>query len=207
MIRHCWILGLLLVPLMLKAQAVADPRPAGDAAARARPLANIFQKPPVELFRAAVSKSQTITVYEGIPDPTSERVLHAAENKRKDLLRSEGSAFYPKPINVSPADREKIKSLFQSGSVFSVGENAPCGSFHPDYLVVFTSEGQEWRAEIGLGCQEVRASGPGVCINRYIPPSAYGQLNVAIGKYRVSRPSAGPERNDGAVIAHDDTGH
>ena len=203
MIRLFMVIGLLLAPLIVNAQTLADPRPAGDAAARVRPLTNIFQKSPVDLFRAAVSKSQNMAVYEGIPDPASESLLYTAESKRQDLLRFGKSAFYPKPINVSPGDREKIISLFQSGGAFSAGNNTPCGTFHADYLVVFTSEGEEWHAEIGLGCQEIRASGPGVCLNRYIPPSAYGQLMVSIGKYRVTRPSAGAERDNGPVLLQD----
>lgn len=169
-----------------------DSRQGESAAAAARPLAALFGGSETDAFRKAVSEIPELQVFEGLPDPKVESSLFAKEITRGDLIRAGEFSFYDKPLPLTSEEIAELRTIFNPGNPFSPGGGQdPCGRFHPDYLLVWKAGGKTYSAQIGLGCQEIEALGPGAKIHRYIPPDLYARLNRILGKYVVNRPSAG----------------
>lgn len=184
--------ALLAAGMVSLAAEEADVRTGEAAAAGARPWTALFQGSPVERFLKLIRSTPGFEVYEGLPDPIAEPDLFQTENARTDLRREGKFAFYPKPLALSAEDSAALDKLFQGENPFSPGGDEPaCGKFHPDYMIVWKSDPGPCLLEIGLGCQEIRGTGPNLFLHRYIPPPVYGALNRILGKYRVSRPGGG----------------
>lgn len=166
------------------AQNPADGRSGANAAAGARGLSGLFVKSPVEKFREAISSISEFQVYEGVPNRGVAPAAFKAAKDRTDLIAVADSFFFPKALEISAPDREKLGELFRSGKAFSPGEVPPCRIFHADYLIVWKKPGADWNALVGLDCQEVQAVGADVRFGRYIPPSGYAILSSALAKTR-----------------------
>jgi hypothetical protein len=178
----------LFVSATCLGQTNVDVREGTSTAAAARPLAGLFGKSPAERFREGISKSQRMEIFEGLPDPSSDPAAFLSERKRTDLLIFEKSAFYPKPMTLDPAERATIEAMFREGRAFSPGgDDSACGKFHPSFLLLWKSGNATWSAKLSMGCQEVLAQGPGVLMNRYIPPTSYSQLDKILAKHRETR--------------------
>lgn len=183
----------MILCLLASLASAADPdvRTGESAAAVARPLANLFQNSPSDDFRKAVAQLPDLLVYEGLPNPKTEKSLYEKERLRGDVISLEGWNFYSKPLNLTEHEITALRELFQPGNPFSPGGGGDaCGKFHPDYALVWKSGG--YLALIGLGCQEIRAVGPSIVVHRYIPPDIYAKFERILGKYSVNRPQPGP---------------
>ena len=189
MIRLLTSALLLATALTAVAQNPADGRSGANIAAGARGLSGLFVKSPVEKFREAISSIAEFQVYEGVPNRGADPAAFKAAKDRTDLIAVAGSFFFPKALEISAPDREKLGELFRSGKAFSPGEVPPCGIFHADYLIVWNKPGADWNALIGLDCQEVQAVGADVRFGRYIPPSGYAILSSALAKSREPNPA------------------
>lgn len=185
------VLGNLFCLALLTLQA-ADPdvREGESAAAAARPLAALFGASDVDVFRKAVSGISGLQIFEGLPDPQTESALFTRESLRSDVIEFGDFHFYKDPLPIGEEERLELRAIFHPGNPFSPGGGQdPCGRFHPDYLLVWTSGEDTYSALVGLGCQEIEARGPKLHIHRYIPPESYGRLNRILGKLTVNRPS------------------
>ncbi len=180
--------GLLLLCLLASLASAAEPdvRDGSAAAAGARPLANLFQSAPSDEFRKAVAQLPDLRVYEGLPDPKTEKALYEKEKLRGDVTSLGGWEFYEKPVNLTASEAASLRELFQPGNPFSPGGGDACGKFHPDYALVWKSG--EYLALVGLGCQEIHAIGPSITLHRYIPPDIYAKFERILGKHTVNRP-------------------
>jgi len=188
MIPRIALILALFVPASIFGQTNVDVREGTSTAAAARPLAGLFGKSPAERFREGISKSQGVEIFEGLPDPSSDPAAFLSERKRTDLLIFEKSAFYSKPIALEPTERAAIEAMFREGRAFTPGgDDSSCGKFHPSFLLLWKSGNVTWSAKLGMGCQEVLAQGPGVLLNRYIPPSSYSLLDKILAKHQETR--------------------
>lgn len=174
----------LATALAAVAQPPVDGRSGANTAAGARGLSGMFVKSPVEKFREANSSIPEFQVYEGLPNPGADPAAFKAAKDRTDLIAVADCLFFPKALEMSAPNREKVGELFRSGKAFSPGEVASCARFHADYLIVWKKPGADWNALIGLECQEVQAVGADVRFGRYIPPSGYAILNSALANNR-----------------------
>lgn len=183
----------MILFLLASLACAADPdvRTGESAAAGARPLANLFQNSPSDEFRKAVAPLTDLLVYEGLPDPKTEKALYGKERLRADVRSLGGWNFYSTPLRLTESETASLRELFQPGNPFSPGGGGDaCGKFHPDYALVWKSG--EYLALVGLGCQEIHAVGPTMTLHRYIPPDIYAKFERILGKYTVSRPQPGP---------------
>jgi hypothetical protein len=186
-----WAGVLLLAALPFLQAGEPDARQGESVAAAARPLAGIFGGSETDSFRKAVSAIPDLQVFEGLPDPKTEPALFARESAREDVMRIGEFLFYKKPLEMSGAETAELRAVFDPGNPFSPGGGQdPCGRFHPDYVLVWKSDGSSLYAQVGLGCQEIEAGGGSVRIHRYIPPDIYARLNRVLGKYSVNRPQS-----------------
>ena len=187
-----WALLICLASLPLQA-AGPDARQGESAAAAARPLAGLFGGPSADEFRKAVAAISGLQVFEGLPDPKTAPALFARESARSDVMRVRDSKFYSQPLELDKAEIAELRAVFNPGNPFSPGGGGdPCKRFHADYLLLWKSGETTYFAQIGLGCQEIEASGPSGSIHRYIPPDIYARLDRVLGKHDAHRPLAAP---------------
>lgn len=185
---RAWSLFLLLGFLPLQA-AEPDLRQGESAAAAVRPLAGLFGGGEADQFRKAVSATEDLQVFEGLPDPKTEPALFAKENARSDVMKVGDFRFYKRPLELSKTEIAELRALFHPGNPFSPGGgDNPCGKFHADYLLLWKSGEATYYAQIGLGCEEIEAGGPTGRFHRYIPPDIYGRLDRILGKLAAHRP-------------------
>jgi hypothetical protein len=195
-------MAVVLAALPLLRAGEPDARQGESAAAAARPLSGIFGGSETDSFRKAVSAIPDLQVFEGLPDPKTESALFAREGARSDVMNIGDFKFYKEPVPMSDAEIAELRAVFHPGNPFSPGGSQdPCGSFHPDYVLVWKSGESTFHALIGLGCQEIEAVGQSARIHRYIPPDIYARLNRALGKYSINRP--GPDKASGSGSAAD----
>jgi len=168
--------------------AEPDLRNGEAAASSARPWRSLFQEPPTEAFRKAVARIGELQVFEGLPDPRTQPDLHRREKLRGDVIALGGAGFYSSPLALPDSEIAALRQLFDPGNPFSPGGGNFCGKFHPDYVLVWKDGEAVYLAQIGLGCQEIHATGPSLDIHHYIPPDTYGRLQKILGKYSVNRP-------------------
>lgn len=160
----------------------ADPRRGEDAAAAARPFVGLFGTSDSDAFRKAVSGLSDFRVYEGLPDPRADPRRFETEARRPDLLKLGKGLFYPTAVPITASESQQLQKIFNPGNPFSPGGGGdPCGTFHPDYALVWGSGANQYSALIGLGCQEIHAIGPSLEIHRYIPPPAYAEFDRLLG--------------------------
>lgn len=187
-----WLPVIWLLAMAICA-AEPDARNGASAAAGARPLANFFQGSPSEAFRKAVAQIPELQIYEGLPDPRAETMLYDREKMRGDVFSLGNWKFYSKPLDLTQPEIAALREAFDPGNPFSPGGGEdPCGKFHPDYALVWKSGSTAYVALIGLGCQEIHASGPSIDIHRYIPPDIYAKFERILGKFTVNRPHPEP---------------
>jgi len=187
-----WALLISLASLPVQA-AGPDARQGESAAAGARPLAGLFGGPSADEFRKAVAAISGPQVFEGLPDAKTAPALFAKESARSDVMRVGDSKFYSRPLELDKAEIAELRAAFNPGNPFSPGSGGdPCGRFHADYLLLWKSGEATYYAQIGLGCQEIEASGPAGRIHSYIPPDIYARLDRVLGKHDAHRPQATP---------------
>jgi len=106
-------------------------------------------------IRLAITDSERVNVYEGLPHQMFERELLAQESKRKDTEKMGSYRFYTP--SVAASNPEVLKRLLSSPDTIQVfrGEKL-CGGFHPDYAVEwFDADGTTFFAQICFGCHEI----------------------------------------------------
>jgi hypothetical protein len=186
--------GLLAFLALLPLQAAGpDARQGESVAAAARPLADVFGGSAADGFRKAVATISGLQVFEGLPDAKTQPALFARESARSDVMRVGDSKFYSQPLELDKAEIAELRAVFNPGNPFSPGGGGdPCGRFHADYLLLWKSGEATYYAQIGLGCQEIEASGPSGRIHSYIPPDIYARLDRVLGKHDARRPQAAP---------------
>jgi len=185
---HGRTLGIFLSLALLPLHAGEPDARQGESAAAARPLAGLLAGSPADSFRKAVAAIPELQVFEGLPDPKTQPALFAKENARGDVMRVGNFSFYKEPLPMSKAEIAELRAVFNPGNPFSAGGGDACGRFHPDYLLVWKSGESAFYAQIGLGCEEIEASGPSIRIHRYIPPEMYVRLDRVLGKHSANRP-------------------
>lgn len=174
----------VLVALAASAQApanppAADPRPAGAAAATARPFSKLFQPAPEETFRTLVAETSAPPVVRvGLPNPAKHPEAFARLSRTLGVEWIDGYPYAKEPLAVPAETLAALNELFTSGRAFSPGAlGDSCSTFHPEIRIEWTSGTRTAAAAIGLGCQEILARTDAETFRRYIPPAAYGPLD------------------------------
>ena len=97
-----------------------------------------------------IANARNITFYEGLPHQNDEVQLLEAEKKAKPTVELHGFWFYKEPLHFKPGDLDVISSILRDTRSFSrILPGDPlkkCGGFHPDYALVWTSEGKTFRS-------------------------------------------------------------
>lgn len=138
---------------------------------------------------AAISKADSLVLYEGLPHQTMEPELLAKEKQNKPFFTRHEFPFYQTPLEVTPEDVEKLKALLGNEKSFEPwrGEKK-CGGFHPDFLAEWRVGEKTYDVLICFGCQEVKLISPGQNDRHDIENGANKQLQEILRKYLKNRP-------------------
>lgn len=170
---------LFLTAHAVQAQSAADPRPAGAAAAAARPFQTFFRPSVEDSFRAVVTSATAPPIARaGLPDPKKHPEAFARRAKERGVEWIDGYPYEKETISLPEATISALKELFTSGKTFSPGDLGDgCSTFHPEIRLEWKSGDTHATAAIGLGCQEILVGVGSESFRRYIPPASYGPLD------------------------------
>ena len=111
------------------------------------------------VFRSP-QKTDELFVYEGLPHPMRENSYFEKEKNRKDVMEIDGHWFYQPKVKASGESHDDLMNLLLDESGFHMPEsNVPpkdCGPFHPDYAIMWNSEGAENYLMICYTCGEAK---------------------------------------------------
>ena len=109
------------------------------------------------VFRS-IQKTDELFVYEGLPHPIRENPSFEKEKHRKDVLQIDGHWFYQSKVKASGQIHDGLMKLLLDESCLRIlNSNLPakdCGPFHPDYAIMWNSDGAENYLMICYTCSE-----------------------------------------------------
>ena len=113
----------------------------------------------------SLKKTDELFVYEGLPHLVRENPSFEKEKKRNDVTQIDGHWFYDAKIPAHGETHNRLMDVLFDKSVFRIPSlNAPqrdCGPFHPDYAIVWKSDGEENHLMICCTCSEAMLIGEG----------------------------------------------
>jgi len=136
-----------------------------------------------------LSKTATLTMYEGLPSDFEEEKLYAQEVATKKIVRIHKHAFYETPLTVSPEDVEKLRLLLTANYTFGIHSRTKC-YFHPDYALEWKDEGTAYEVLICLTCRMARfsTSDQEREVDVGIQMDEYDKFTAILNKYVNERP-------------------
>lgn len=106
----------------------------------------------------SLKKTEHIFVYEGLPHPVRENPYFEKEKQRNDVIQVLGHWFYDKKVKAVGSIRDQLmNSLFDERSFSLLSSDVPpkdCGPFHPDFAIMWNSEGVDNYLMICYSCGE-----------------------------------------------------
>ena len=105
----------------------------------------------------SLKKTDDLYVYEGLPHPGRENPSFEKERKREDIWQIKGHWFYEPKVKASGEIRDRLMNLLFDESGF--GSNViptDCGPFHPDYAIMWESNGSESYLMMCYTCSEAK---------------------------------------------------
>jgi hypothetical protein len=136
-----------------------------------------------------VSEADNVLLWEGLPHQDNEPPLYKEERASKASIRLGGFYFYDQPLEVTAEDAKQLTALFCNKDSFHAykGEKT-CGGYHPDWCVEWRNGREVCRAQVCLGCSEMKAFGPWTALHCDITRNALDQFRQLLGRYTKNRP-------------------
>ena len=105
----------------------------------------------------SLKKTDNLFVYEGLPHPLRENPTFEKERKRNDIMHIKGHWFYDSKVKATGNTRNQLMNLLFDESGFSSNViPTDCGPFHPDYAIMWESDGEEHYLMICFTCSEAK---------------------------------------------------
>lgn len=105
----------------------------------------------------SLKKTNYLFVYEGLPHPLRENPSFKKEKSRNDVMQIEDHWFYDAKVKTTGNTRDQLMNLLFDESGFSSNMlPADCGPFHPDYAIMWESDGVENYLMICYTCGEAK---------------------------------------------------
>ena len=99
-------------------------------------------------------KTDDLFVYEGLPHPLRENPTFEKEMKRDDVMQINDHWFYDAKTKVTGNKRDQLMNLLFDESGFSSNVIPKDCGFHPDYAIMWESDGVENYLMICYTCGE-----------------------------------------------------
>ena len=105
----------------------------------------------------SLKKTDDLFVYEGLPHPLRENPTFEKEKKRDDIKQIKNHWFYDAKDKATGNARDQLMNLLFDESGFSTNViPKDCGPFHPDYAIMWKSDGEEHYLMICFTCSEAK---------------------------------------------------
>ena len=103
----------------------------------------------------SLKKTEDLFVLEGLPHPLRENPSFKKEKNRNDVMQIEDHWFYDAKAKATGNTRNQLMNLLFDESGFSSNLlPTDCGPFHPDYAIMWESDGVENYLMICYTCGE-----------------------------------------------------
>ena len=142
----------------------------------------------------AIARTDTLTVFEGLPHQTFEPKERVAEIARVPTFEIGDQSFYLRTLEISATDRQKLVEIFvpQRMVVPPPVAGLPmkfCGGFHADYAFRWEKEGEpRLYTLICFGCHEMRIVKESTSVTANMTKEGYEALREILIPYRQERP-------------------
>lgn len=115
----------------------------------------------IKPLTAGIAGSKKVVLYEGLPHQFWERDILAKEMKEKKTVRLHDFPFYAEPIALKEEDAKYLTEVYGKAETFSRYRGPKkCGGYHPDWSIEWKDGDATYRANICIGCNEIRIYGP-----------------------------------------------
>ena len=102
----------------------------------------------------SLKKTDDLFVYEGLPHPLRENPTFEKEMKRDDVMQINDHWFYDAKTKATGNNRDQLMNLLFDESGFSSNVMPKDCGFHPDYAIMWESDGVENYLMICYTCGE-----------------------------------------------------
>lgn len=143
------------------------------------------------VFRS-LQKTDQLFVYEGLPHPIRENPSFEKEKHRKDVTQIDGHWFYQPKVEASGEIHDDLMKLLLDENCFHIlNSNLPakdCGPFHPDYAIMWESDGVKNYLLICYTCDEGKLIKEGKVVIYDLESSKKNYLKDILDNFQFNRP-------------------
>ena len=137
----------------------------------------------------SLKKTEDLFVLEGLPHPLRENPSFKKEKNRYDVMQIEDHWFYNAKAKATGNTRDQLMNLFFDESVFSSNViPTDCGPFHPDYAIMWESDGVENYLMICYTCGEAKLYTEDIAKTYAINAYKMESLANLLAKFKANRP-------------------
>ena len=137
----------------------------------------------------SLKKTEDLFVLEGLPHPSRENPSFKKEKNRNDVMQIEDHWFYDTKGKAIGNKREQLMNLLFDESGFSPNViPTDCGPFHPDYAIMWESDGVENYLMICYTCGEAKLYTEDIAKTYAINAYKMESLANLLAKFKANRP-------------------
>ena len=137
----------------------------------------------------SLKKTEDLFVLEGLPHPLRENPSFKKEKNRNDVLQIEDHWFYDAKAKATGNTRNQLMNLLFDESGFSSNVlPTDCGPFHPDYAIMWESDGVENYLMICYTCGEAKLYRENIAETYAINAYKMESLANLLAKFKANRP-------------------
>ncbi len=140
----------------------------------------------------SLKKADDLFVYEGLPHPLRENPTFEKEKKRDDIKQIKNYWFYDAKVKATGNSRDQLMNLLFDGSGFHMPDsNSPqkdCGPFHPDYAIMWNSDGGVNYLMVCYTCGEAKLIKEGRSETYEVNVYKMNSLRNLLANFQANRP-------------------
>ena len=140
----------------------------------------------------SLKKTDELFVLEGLPHPVRENPSFKKEKKRNDVMQIEDQWFYDAKVKATGNSRDQLMNLLFDESGFHMPDsNSPpkdCGPFHPDYTIMWNSDGGVNYLMVCYTCGEAKLIKEGRSETYEVNVYKMNSLRNLLANFQANRP-------------------
>jgi hypothetical protein len=137
-----------------------------------------------------LGNTASLTLYEGLPHQDWDYDQYASELATKETVEFQEYPFYKAPLVAAASDVERLRELsLQADSYASNVALKMCGSYHPDYCLVWKDGAKTGEILICFGCGEALFFSANKRLLVDMRVDVERELKAVLQQYRGQRPS------------------
>jgi hypothetical protein len=153
----------------------------------------VFRVPDKELapFLTGLRRAPQLILREGLPHQRFEPTQLKNELAGKQTIELNGFPFYAAQQEMSLGDAAQLRRVLSWPRDFShprPNSVKSCGGYHPDYLIEWSDDGENYQMQICLSCHEIKFYGPSGESHYDVSDRTVHLLRTILDRYRDQRP-------------------